>query len=59
MAYHEAKMRPLAEKVPVDVDAVWLTQIFRDERPDGWEILALKPVLILDVLQVGGQLLVR
>lgn len=52
-------MRPLVEKVPVDVDAVWLTQIFGDERPDGWEVLAFKPVLILHILQVGGQLFAR
>lgn len=52
-------MRPLAEKVPVDVDAVWLTQVFGDESPNGGEILALKPVLILDILQVGWLLLGR
>jgi hypothetical protein len=44
-------MCPLAEEVAVDIDAVWLAQVFRDECPDGGEIPGLQGMFILDVSQ--------
>ena len=29
--YHEAKIPPLVKKIPVDIDTVWLTEVFPNE----------------------------
>lgn len=34
-------MRPLAEEVAIDIDAVWFAEIFGDKRADGGEVLRL------------------
>ncbi len=54
-AYHEAKMAPLEQEVPIDVDAVRLAQVLGDQRPDGWQVLLLEAMFVLDIAQLGWQ----
>ncbi|POR36481.1 Uncharacterized protein TPAR_03325 [Tolypocladium paradoxum] len=49
------RVRPLAEKVAIDVDAVRLAEVLGDEGAYGGEILRLQPMLVLDVPQLYGE----
>lgn len=51
-ADHEAQVTPLIEEITVDVDAIWLAQVFCDQRAYGGEISRFQAVVILDILQV-------
>jgi hypothetical protein len=47
-------MTPLAEKISIDIDAIRLTQVFRDECSDSRQVLSLQLVFISNVLQLNG-----
>ena len=32
--YHEAKISPLVQKIPVDINTIGLTEVFTNERAD-------------------------
>lgn len=38
MTYHITEVTPLVKEIPVDIDAVRLRQVFRDQLSDGWEM---------------------
>jgi hypothetical protein len=53
--YHKAKMPPLIQKIAIDVYAVWLAKILRDQGSDGGQVLLLQAMFVLDVAQLGRQ----
>lgn len=53
--HHEAEVAPLIQKVPVNVYAVRFTQVFGYEGAYRRQVLGLKAVGVLDVLQFAGE----
>jgi len=47
-------MAPLIEEIAVNIDAVWLRQVLRDQLADGREVSRLFRAMVLHVAQVGG-----
>jgi hypothetical protein len=47
-------MAPLIEEIAVNIDAVWLRQVLRDQLADGGEVSRLFRAMVLHVAQVGG-----
>ncbi len=54
--YHETQIPPLIQKIAIDINAIRLTQIFRDQGPDCGEILLLQCMLVLNVAELGREL---
>jgi hypothetical protein len=54
--YHETQLCPLVQKVAVDIDAVGLAEILRDQSADGRKILLLETLVILHIFQLRRQL---
>jgi hypothetical protein len=48
-------MTPLIEKVTIDIYAVRLTQVLGDQCTNGWQILLLEAMFVLDVSQLARQ----
>ena len=47
-------MAPLIEEIAVNIDAVWLRQVLRDQLADSGEVSRLFRAMVLHVAQVGG-----
>ena len=53
---HEAKVAPLVQEVPVDVDAIGFAEVLGDQGTDGGEVLFLQPMLVLDIAKLAEYL---
>lgn len=53
--YHEAKVAPLIQKVPIDIYAIWFAQVLGYEGAYRRQVLGLEAVRVLDVLQLAGK----
>lgn len=51
VAYHEAKISPLVEEIPIDINTVRLAQVLRDNGPDGRQVFFLERMFVLNVSQ--------
>jgi len=54
-AYHKAQITPLIQEIPIDINAVRLTQILGNECSNRRQILFFQCMLILYVSQFRGQ----